>query len=62
MKVRLFLRTSDDFDLCNTMTIPENDAYLRGCCAFLCELADIVDHLVWCELEPGWDRARVWNG
>ncbi len=41
------------------MTIPQHNTDLRGCGAFLCKLADLIDDLVGRDFEPGGCGARV---
>jgi hypothetical protein len=55
-------RTSNDLDLRDTVRVTENDTNLRGSCALLCELADLLLDLVGGDLEPCWRRARVGEG
>jgi len=56
-----FQHTSDNLDLRNTVGVTENDTDLRWGGTLLCELADLVDNLLWGGLQPRWRLARVWN-
>jgi len=47
------LVSSNDLDLGNTVGVSEHNTDLRWCCSLLCELADLVDDLLWSRLEPG---------
>ena len=54
--------TSNNLNLCDTVRISENDTDLRWGSTLLCELADLVNNLLWGGLEPCWRSARVWDG
>ena len=54
--------TSDNLDLGNTVRVTEDDTNLRWSGTLLCELADLVNDLLWSGLEPCWSSARVWDG
>lgn len=56
------VRTGNDLHLRDTMAVAENDTDLRWSSALLRELADLVNDLIGCGLEPGWGGARVWDG
>ena len=51
--------TSDDLDLRNAMTIPQHNTNLGWRSTLLCELADVIDDLLWSGFEPGRDGAGV---
>jgi hypothetical protein len=42
----IILLTSNDLNLCNTLTVPQYDTNLRRCSALLRKLADIVHDLI----------------
>ncbi len=54
--------TSNDFDLGNAMAVSEDDTNLRRSRTLSGEFADVLDDGLWCALEPGRHRSRVWDG
>ena len=55
------IHTSDNLDLRDTVRISEDDTNLGWGGTLLCELADLVNNLLWGGLEPRRSGARVWN-
>merc|ERR1719161_2507263 len=41
-------------DLGNSKTIPESDTDLGWCESLLSQFADVVSHIIWLHLQPGW--------
>jgi len=56
------LVTSDNLDLSNTVGVTEDNTDLRWGGTLLCELADLLDNLLWGGLQPRWWSAGVWDG
>ena len=56
------IRTSNNLDLSDTVRVTEDNTDLRRSCALLCELADLVDNLVGCRLQPRWRLTGIGDG